>query len=345
MQSSRSFLEVLNFQHPEFILLPMPVSTNFAKPLRGIIPPMVTPLLDDDTLDLAGLERLIDHLVAGGIHGIFILGTTGEGPSLSHRLQRQMIRATVGKVAQRVPVLVGITDTSVVESIRLAQFAADVGAFAVVSSAPHYFRIAQPELYAYFHQLVKKLPLPLVLYNMPNLTKVNFEPDTITRMLSWDNVIGIKDSSGDMEYATRLIRLISQRPDWTLMTGPEELLADSLRAGVMGGVCGGANLFPRLYVDLYEADRRNDLQRVRSLHEDVLQISQLLYSIGRHDSAVIKGIKCALSCLKICNDHMAPPLGGFQKAERRIVRQRLERIGQLHAEGIRAVMADYSNCH
>ena len=110
-----------------------------------------------------------------------------------------------------------------------------------------------------------------------------------------------------------MIRLIHERPDWTLITGPEELLADALQAGVMGGVCGGANLFPRLYVDLYEADQKNNLQQVRALHEDVLQISQLLYSVGRHGSAMIKGIKCGLSCLEICNDHMAPPCTASKK--------------------------------
>jgi len=321
----------------------MTANTKLNTPLRGIIPPLVTPLLDENTLDHPGLERLIEHLLNGGVHGIFILGTTGEGPSLSQALRRQTIEAAIRQVAGRVPVLVGITDTSVVESACLARFAADVGANAVVSSAPHYYRIAQPELLNYFQRLVADLPLPLVLYNMPTLTKVNFEPETVAQMLSWENVIGIKDSSGDLEYAAGLTRLISQRPDWTLMTGPEELLADALRAGVMGGVCGGANLFPRLYVDLYEADRQGDLQRVRELHEDVLQISQLLYSIGRHDSAVIKGIKCALSCLEICNDHMAPPLHCFQRAERRIVRQRLEQISRLQAEGIRIVMTEYSN--
>jgi len=321
----------------------MPTKKIFNKPLRGIIPPMVTPLLEDITLDHLGLEQLVEHLIAGGIHGIFVLGTTGEGPSLSHSLQRETIVATVNQVAGRVPVLVGITDTSVTESIRMAQFAAEIGASAVVSSTPHYYQIAQPELLIYFEQLVKEISIPLVLYNMPSLTKVSFEPETIAQMLSWENVIGIKDSSGNFEYATDLIPLISTRPDWTFMIGPEELLADALRAGAMGGVCGGANLFPRLYVDLYEADQQNNLPRVRALHEDVLQISQLLYSIGRHDSAVIKGIKCALSCLGICQDHMAPPLYRFHNSERRIVKQRLEQITQLQADGIQSIMAGYTN--
>ncbi len=312
--------------------------------LRAIIPPLVTPLLSREELDSSGLERLVEHVLAGGVHGLFILGTTGEGPSLSHHLRRELITATLRLVAGRVPVLVGVTDTCLVDSIELAKFSAKAGASAVVTSAPHYFQLAQPELLDYLEELLNDLPLPLVLYNMPSLTKVGFAPETVEKMLSHEKVIGIKDSSGDIEYATSLLKRIPKGPDWSLMTGPEEILADALRAGVSGGVCGGANLFPRLYVDLYEADQKGDLQKVQALHEDVLQISRLLYSIGCHESAFIKGIKCALSCLGICSDYMAPPLHQFQKPERRIVQQRLQQIGQLEAEGIRTVMDSLTIC-
>jgi dihydrodipicolinate synthase/N-acetylneuraminate lyase len=313
-------------------------SSNLPTPLRGIIPPLVTPLLDSDQLDSEGLERLVEHLLAGGVHGLFILGTTGEGPSLSNALRRQMIERTVRQVASRVPVFVGITDTSIIESVSLANYSADMGADAVVASAPHYYQIDQSQLYDYIKQLVAMLPLPLVLYNMPSLTKVNFEAETIRRMLSWDRVLGIKDSSGDMEYTAGLLKVIKERPDWTLMTGPEELLADALRAGVLGGVCGGANIFPRLYVDLYEADRRKDFQMVRALHEDIMQISRLLYSIGHHSTSFMKGIKCALSCLGLCHNYLASPLCHFQDAECRVVQQRLQQIAQLESNGIQMVM-------
>ena len=181
------------------------MATTMNTPLCGIIPPMVTPLLDDDTIDHAGLERLVEHLLAGGVHGLFNLGTTGEGPSLSHALRCQLIETTMAQVAGRVPVLVGITDTSFVESVELADFAADVGSQAVVASTPYYFATAQPELLEYLEQLVKAVSLPLVLYNMPQLTKVSFEPDTVRQALQWENVIGIKDSSGDMKYFNRLV--------------------------------------------------------------------------------------------------------------------------------------------
>ncbi len=313
-------------------------SSNLSTPLRGIVPPVVTPLLDYNRLDIEGLERLVEHLVGGGVHGCFILGTTGEGPSLGGVLRRQMIQETVRQVAHRVPVVVGITDTSLAESVELAHYCAKVGVDAVVASAPHYYQIDQSQLHDYCQQLVSMLPLPLVLYNMPSLTKVKFEAETIRRMLSWDQVIGIKDSSGDLEYTTSLLPLVEQRPDWTLMTGPEELLADSLRAGALGGVCGGANLFPRLYVDLYEADCKKDFQTVRTLHEDVMQISRLLYSIGHHTTSFMKGLKCAMACLGLCHNYLASPLFPFQEAERRVVEERLQKIAQLKARGIQMVM-------
>src|SRR5512135_1877052 len=108
-------------------------------PLTGIIPPMITPLRDRDELDVAGLEPLLEHILSGGVAGLFILGTTGEGPSLAYRLRQQLIECVAECVAGRVPLLVGITDTAFDESVALAEFAADAGAQAVVLAAPCYY--------------------------------------------------------------------------------------------------------------------------------------------------------------------------------------------------------------
>src|SRR5690554_620321 len=116
------------------------------QPFRGIITPMVTPLLDNDKLDDDGLCRLIEHLVKGGIHGLFILGTTGEGTSLSYSMRRALIGLTLRQVKGRIPVFVGISDTSLVESLDLAKIAAEAGAAAVVATPPFYFGMGQEEL-------------------------------------------------------------------------------------------------------------------------------------------------------------------------------------------------------
>jgi 4-hydroxy-tetrahydrodipicolinate synthase len=287
---------------------------------------MITPLRGRDELDCAGLERLIEHLLSGGVSALFVLGTTGEGPSLSYRLRREVIERACRQVRGRVPVLVGITDTAFVESVHLARHALSCGAKALVLAPPYYLPEGQPELAEYLEHLVPELPLPLVLYNMPSLTKVNYEVEVVRRCLDEPRIIGLKDSSGNMIYFHRLLGLVQQRPDWCLLIGPEELLAESVLAGGHGGIAGGANVFPRLYVQLYQAAAAGDLARTRLLHRQVMQVSNSLYHVGRHPSAIIKGIKCALSCLGLCNDFMAEPFHRFRTEERARVQRHVTEL-------------------
>ncbi len=296
-------------------------STHLPKPLTGIIPPMVTPLEDRDTLDASGLERLVEHILAGGVHGLFVLGTTGEAPSLSYRLRLELIDRVCEQVAGRVPILVGITDTSFAESVNVAEHAADAGAQAVVLAPPYYFPADQAELIEYVEHMANAVPLPLLLYNMPSHTKVHFAVNTVKRVLDIPNIVGLKDSSGQMVYFHELRALTRNRPDFTLLVGPEQLLAESVLLGGHGGVSGGANLLPGLYVTLYNAAAAGDLAEVRRLHERVMHISTTLYAVGRYGSAFIKGLKCALSCLEICSDVLAEPFQKFGDAERARVAQ------------------------
>ncbi|MCB1226670.1 MAG: dihydrodipicolinate synthase family protein [Verrucomicrobiales bacterium] len=289
---------------------------NLPSPFSGIVPPLVTPLTGRDQLDHAGLERLIERTLAGGVAGLFILGTTGEGPSLSYRLRAEVIRESCRLVKNRAPVLVGITDTAFVESVALARVAAEAGANAVVAAPPYYLPEGQPELRDYLEDLLPEMPLPFFLYNMPSLTKVSFEVDTIRRFIDDARIAGVKDSSGNMVYFHRLCHLLRDRPDWSIFMGPEELLLDAVLAGAQGGVNGGANLFPALYVALHQAAARGDFARARHLHDVVLEVSSRLYQVGRHPSAIIKGIKCALSLEGVCDDFMAEPFRRFRPEDR-----------------------------
>lgn len=299
------------------------------KKYHGITPPLITPLLARDTLDIAGLGRLIEHQIAGGVAGLFILGTTGEGPNHSYRLRRELIERTCHFTQGRVPVMVSITDTSFIESVNLARYSAEAGADSVVLAPPYYLPSGQSELVEYINHLVPELTIPLFLYNMPGLTKVTFEPETVRRAMDHARVIGLKDSSGNMIYMHRMIELLGQRPDWTLLVGPEELLGDCVLAGGHGGVNGGANVFPRLYVDLYKAASCGDLTRTRELHAKVMQVSGKLYRIGSHASSYIKGIKTALSLLGICDDFMAEPCQRFEASERARVQTVLKELQML----------------
>jgi len=303
-------------------------TASLSKPLRGIVPPLITPLLDRDTLNREGLERLIERVIVGGVHGLFILGTSGEAPSLSYRLRREVIALTCRQVRDRVPVLVGITDTSFVESVSLAHVAAEAGAQAVVSSSPYYFPAGQPELLEFIERLVPELPLPLFLYNMPQMTKTQFSRDTLRHVTHLDRIAGVKDSSGDLAYFDQLLDVARHRPDWGLFVGPERLLVETLRRGGHGGVNGGAQIEPRLFVDLYEAAIRRDDGRVAELQERLLSLGRI-YQVGQHASTVIKGMKCALSLLGVCDDFMAEPFHRFREPERERVRQVLVELGLL----------------
>ena len=289
---------------------------------------MITPLLGRDQLDVAGLERVLERVLTGGVHGIFILGTTGEAPSLSYRLRREVIDRTCQVVRGRVPVIVGITDTSVVEAINLARHAAAAGAQAVVTAAPYYFPEGQPELVEWAQQLVPDLPLPVYFYNMPQMTKVTFEPETIRQLTQLKGIAGLKDSSGDLNYFQELVAVAKARPDWRVFVGPELLLVDTLRLGGHGGVNGGAQIDPALLVGLYDAALRGDTATVARLQARLVQLGEV-YRVGRHASTVIKGVKCALNLLGVCSGELAEPLRAFNEPERKLVAERLAALGLL----------------
>jgi 4-hydroxy-tetrahydrodipicolinate synthase len=303
----------------------MPLA-ELPRPLRGVIPPLVTPLAERDALDAAGLERLLEHVLAGGAHGLFLLGTTGEGPALSHRLRRQLVTMVCDQVAGRAPVLVGITDTSLVESLELAEHAHASGAAAVVTAPPYYFPATQAELLNYMERLTAELPLPLLLYNMPGCVKTAFEPQTLRACADLPGVIGVKDSSGDLDYFRHICELMSDRPDFALLLGPEEHLAAALEFGAHGGVSGGANLCPRLYVDLYEASVAGDAERVARLQARVAQIGRTIYAVSPHRSRVIVGLKTALRLLGLCDDLSLQAFPRATAAERDHIRAALEAL-------------------
>lgn len=289
---------------------------------RGIIPPLVTPLKSNQELDRAGLEKLVEHVLAGGVHGLFILGTTGEGPSLGEELKREMISRVCRQVGKRVPVLVAITDTSFTASLALAEHAADCGVSAAVIAPPYYFAPSQAELLEYLGHLAPQLPLPLFLYNMPSMTKVNIQPSTLRQAAEIKGIIGFKDSGGDMIRFHEYLCIMRELPDFPLLMGPEELLGESVLFGGHGGISGGANIFPSLYVEIYEAARDKNIGRVLAAQEKIFRLRRI-YACGKYSSSYLKGVKCALSCMGICSDFMADPFHAFREAERLEVKRLL----------------------
>jgi len=151
----------------------------------GIIPPLVTPLLPDFTLDSFPLDKILNHVIDAGVHGVFILGTTGESPSLPQKIKIHMIRETGRIVSKRVPVLVGITDCSMGNSLELAEMAKNYGADALVAAPPFYMNISQEDLEKYYRDLANRTELPLILYNIPSHAK------TLWKSIQWRDCLPI----------------------------------------------------------------------------------------------------------------------------------------------------------
>ena len=284
---------------------------------------MVTPLISENELDEKGLEKLLEHLISGGVHGVFILGTTGEGTNLSYELRKQFIRKTCAIVNRRIPVMVGITDTSFTGSVEIADASKEAGADALVVSAPYYLPITQNEFVVYLENLVPHLKLPFLLYNMPGCTKLNMSLDTVKKAKKL-GAIGIKDSSGDLAKLYSFIEEFKDSPEFSVISGTELFIPETITFAGHGAIAGGANLFPRLFVDWYEATKDNNMEQVAILRDKVLQIEKKIYNVNTDPSRYIKSIKCALSVMGICNDYVALPFRKFNEQERKQIEKNLK---------------------
>lgn len=301
------------------------------RPLRGIIPPMATPLASIDELDIPGLEKMIEHILSGGAHALFILGTTGEGPALSYKLRRELIERVCRQVGGRVPVLVGITDTAFAESLHIAEVAARAGASAVVAAPPFYFQVSQPDILRLIESLANESVLPLYLYNQPELTKMSFSPDTVARASEMPNVWGLKDSSGQMRYIKDVLALVGNKPEFSVLVGPEHLLAEALLCGAHGGVPGGANIFPALPVRLYRAFLEGRHKEMHELQTKMVEIGLPIWNSGESEPGYLRRLKCALSVLGLCSGLPTWPYQQSSADERKLIEDHLRQYEILPA--------------
>lgn len=281
------------------------------KKIQGIIPPMITPLLDATHLDEAGAKRIADRMIEAGVAGIFVLGTTGESQSIPMKLRFDFVELVTRHVAGRVPVLVGVTETSLEDSIALAEHAKKCGAAAVVAAAPYYFPANQVEQIAWYTALADRCPLPVFLYNMPSKVKTFINVGTVVELSKHPNIVGVKDSSGNQSYFQSLLFHFAGS-DFAVYMGPEEQTAAAVLSGADGGVNGGANLFPELFVNLYKAAAKGDVEEARRLQKRVMFLSDSLYGLEpSSDASFVKAIKCALEVKGICSGYLPLPYKPF----------------------------------
>jgi 4-hydroxy-tetrahydrodipicolinate synthase len=291
--------------------------------LSGVVPPVVTPLVGRASLDEAAFCRLINRLIEGGAHGLFLLGSTGEFCSLNGRTQRAVIDKGCAAAAGRVPVVVNVSHTSLDESVRLAKYAWRAGAGAVAICPPYYFSVTQNDLVRGVTKFARRVPVPVFLYNIPQNAGIEFEIETVRRLAEEPNIVGVKNSNGRLDYLAELKRIKQHRPSFSLLVGTEEIMLSSLTAGADGSVCGGANMFPHLYVSLYRAAVGGNREEAERLQNLVSRVSDAVYKIGPSSTSYFRGLKAALAYLGVCNDLLAEPLERFNEKERQELHERL----------------------
>ncbi len=270
--------------------------------LDGIIVPLITPLKPDESLDEAGLEKMVEHVVNGGVSGIFLLGSCGEGPAVMPETQDRLVQRVSALAKGKVPVLVGAPSVGTKQTLSIAKRLLRQGGDYLVLVAPFYFSHTQEELVSHFTAIAGQVDAPVMLYNIPQMVKTILEPETVALTAEIPNVVAIKDSWGDMTRFQRLLAIKKQRPDFGVYQGAEGVVALSIARGANGGVLGLSNVAPRLCSDLYAAARANDLARAWTLQEQLMTLSKL-YTHGQWLSC----LKAALSLLGLCGRTAAAP--------------------------------------
>ena len=296
---------------------------------EGVITPMVTPLIDRENIDFKGLEKLLDHLINGGVSGVFLMGTTGEGTSISPRMRKDLIKYSIEYVKGRVPVFVSIADCCIEESLNMARYAKECGVTYLVSALPFYLGLTQKEIIDYYTTIADNVPLPLFLYNIPAQTKLMISVEAVKTLAKHPNIIGMKDSSGNGTYFNTLLAEIkAEYPNFTILVGPYEMLASTMAMGGNGGVNSGSNLFPELYVNLFKACKAKDTERILKLQKLVMKVSTGVYSVDKSSVSFLKGLKAALFTEGLITDYICEPLQKVNNADLETIRKNVTELKQ-----------------
>src|ERR1700724_2465248 len=225
--------------------------------IQGIIPPVATPMQANEDLDLPRLKWFIDRLLTAGVHGIFVLGTNSEFYALDEREKQQVIATAVEHVRGRVPVYAGTGAESTREVIRLTRMAEREGVQGVSIITPYFVLPNQQEIYDHYRRIAEQTSLPVILYNNPSTCGgLKIDVDTVARLAEIPNILGIKDSSGDLQNTNEYLRVVPDR--FSVLQGRDTLIYQALIFGARGAVPATANVAPRLLVEIYEAFQRGD---------------------------------------------------------------------------------------
>jgi 4-hydroxy-tetrahydrodipicolinate synthase len=291
--------------------------------IRGIIPPVATPMKANEDLDLPRLQWFLDHLIANGVHGVFVLGTNSEFYALDEKEKQEVISTAVAHIRKRVPVFAGTGAETTREAVRLTQIAEREGADGVSVITPYFVNPTQQEIYDHYRRIAENTALPVLLYNNPGTCGgVKIDVDTLARLAQIPNIRAVKDSSGDLQNTLEYIRVVPE--SFAVLQGRDTLIFPALMFGARGAVPATCNIAPALLVEIFEAFQRGDHAAARAAQ---LRLNPLRLSLGLGTAP--GGVKAALSLMGMSLGPSRAPIAPLSAEKQQKMRTILQEVGLL----------------
>lgn len=295
-----------------------------SKEIIGVIPPIITPIDEQERVDEAALRRLINHCIGHGIHGIFICGSNGECMSLTQAQRDRAIKIALEECAGRVPVIAGCMDSSTQRVIENVQRLEEMGGTTAVITPVFYARHAtQEETVRHFEEISKNTHADLMIYNIPPFTGQNLTADTIIKISRIDRVIGVKDTSGNFPNFIKLLNYF-KGSDFLVHQGATNLAVPSMLMGADGYIPSLAPLFPQAHLKLYEYGRAGDIENAMKWGAIVDEICKL-YPMARSQTA---STKYAMSTLGFVDKRVCRPTEPITEEEMKRIDAHIEKLRQ-----------------
>ena len=272
---------------------------------EGVLTPTITPLDEKERVDEKGFVRHLNRLIDNGVHGIYLLGSSGEFVSLTNGERERAIEIAVSTIGGRVPIICGAMDSSTRRVIKNIEMAQELKVDAVAATPPYYYPSSgADDIKTFYSTVAQSTDLPFVIYNIPMMVKTMIQPETVRYLAErHNNIVGIKDSTGDWTNFLKQLTYLGDDEYFSILIGSYTMAGAAIAFGAEGAVISISNIDPKTSVQLYDAAKNRNIDEVHRLQEQLLRLSKL-YSYG----AGVSCMKACMQILDICHDYTTSPL-------------------------------------
>ncbi len=291
------------------------------KRLTGTGVALVTPFRNDDSIDFKALEKLVRHVVEGGVEYLVVMGTTGENPVLSEQEQHAVLNYIADVSEKKLPIVFGIGGNNTQDVVTRIKNTDFEHVDAVLSATPYYNKPTQKGLYIHYKTLASASPVPIILYNVPGRTSVNLSAETTLKLaVDFENIIGVKEASGNLN---QVMQLLKDKPsDFSIISGDDTFTLPYISLGMQGVISVCANVYPKEMSDMVRAALKNDFKTARQLHYKLLDFTDSLFMEGNP-----AGVKAALEIMGLTTKYVRLPLASVSRSTYTLIGDLMKKIG------------------